>query len=216
MDLTEEMFGRLAREVCGNTRVTFGTDELDFGRPFARMTMAEAVAAHSRLSPAEAEDVARLTAVADELGIPREKRKPGLGVLADVFEHVAEHRLVQPTFVTRFPLEVSPLARGNDDDPRFVDRFELFICGREIANGFSELNDAEEQHVRFASQLEQKDAGDDEAHAMDEDYVRALEYGLPPTAGEGIGVDRVAMLLSDSASIRDVILFPQLKPQRSD
>jgi len=216
MELTEEMFSRLAREVCGNTRVRFGTDELDFGGPFARMTMAEAVAAHSRLTPAEAEDIGRITALADELGIPPEKRKPGLGVLADVFEEIAEHRLVQPTFVTRFPIEVSPLARANDEDPRFVDRFELFVTGREIANGFSELNDAEEQHARFAQQLLQKDAGDDEAHAMDEDYVRALEYGLPPTAGEGIGVDRVAMLLTDSASIRDVILFPQLKPQRPD
>jgi lysyl-tRNA synthetase class 2 len=216
MDLTEAMFGRLAREVCGNTRVAFGGDELDFGQPFARMTMAEAVAAHSRLTPEEAEEVDRLTVLADELGIPRDKRKPGLGVLADVFEEVAEQRLVQPTFVTRFPIEVSPLARANEEDPRFVDRFELFVCGREIANGFSELNDAEEQHARFAAQLAQKVAGDDEAHAMDEDYVRALEYGLPPTAGEGIGVDRVAMLLTDSPSIRDVILFPQLKPQRSD
>jgi lysyl-tRNA synthetase, class II len=216
MDLTEELFGRLAREVCGNTRVPFGTEELDFGGPFARMTMAEAVAAHSRLTPAQAEEPAQLAALADELRIPRDKRKPGLGVLADVFEEVAEHRLVQPTFVTRFPIEVSPLARGNDADPRFVDRFELFVAGREIANGFSELNDSEEQHARFAAQLAQKDAGDDEAHAMDEDYVRALEYGLPPTAGEGIGVDRVAMLLTDSPSIRDVILFPQLKPQRSD
>jgi len=216
MDLTEDMFGRLAREVCGNTRVTFGTEEIEFGGPFVRMTMAEAVAAHCRLTPAEAEDVTRLAELADELGIPREKRKPGLGLLADVFEEVAERWLVQPTFITRFPIEVSPLARGNDDDPRFVDRFELFVAGREIANGFSELNDAEEQHARFSAQLEQKDAGDEEAHAMDEDYVRALEYGLPPTAGEGIGVDRVAMLLTDSASIRDVILFPQLKPQRSD
>jgi lysyl-tRNA synthetase class 2 len=216
MDLTEEMFGRLAREVCGNTRVLVGADEIDFGRRFTRMTMAEAVVEHSRLTPAQVEDLAELAALADELGIPREKRKPGLGLLADVFEEVAEDRLVQPTFITRFPIEVSPLARANDTDPRFVDRFELFVCGREIANGFSELNDAEEQHARFAAQLAQKDAGDDEAHAMDEDYVRALEYGLPPTAGEGIGVDRVAMLLTDSPSIRDVILFPQLKRQRSD
>ena len=216
MELTEDMFGRLARDVRGNTRVGFGEHELNFGVPFARMTMAEAVAAHSRLTPTEAEDTTQLSHLADELGIAPEKRKPGLGVLADVFEAVAEHRMIQPTFVTRFPIEVSPLARGNDEDPRFVDRFELFVAGREIANGFSELNDAEEQHARFAGQLAQKDAGDEEAHAMDDDYVRALEYGLPPTAGEGIGVDRVAMLLTDSPSIRDVILFPQLKPQRSD
>ena len=177
MALTETMFARLAREVAGATRVSFGGETLDFAPPFARVTMADAVAANSRLSAAEAEDPSALARFADELGLDRAKRKPGLGLLADVFEAVAEHKLVQPTFVTRFPIEVSPLARGNDADPRFVDRFELFIAGREIANGFSELNDPEEQHARFAAQLAQKDAGDDEAHAMDEDYVRPSSTG---------------------------------------
>jgi len=216
MALTETMFARLARAVAGATTVSFAGDTIDFTPPFARMTMVEAVVANSRLSATEAEDRAALSRLADEIGVERTARKPGLGLLADVFEAVAEHKLVQPTFITGFPIEVSPLARGSDADPRFVDRFELFVAGREIANGFSELNDAEEQHARFAAQLAQKDAGDDEAHAMDEDYVRALEYALPPTAGEGIGVDRLAMLLTDSPAIRDVILFPQLKPQRSD
>ena len=214
MTLTEEMLSTLATDVTGSVRCKFGDDEIDFTPPFARMTMAEAVAAHSRLSAAEAEDPAALAALADELGIDRAARKPGLGLLADVFDAVAEHRLVQPTFITRFPVEISPLARANEADPRFVDRFELFSAGREIANGFSELNDPEDQRERFARQLARREAGDEEAHMMDEDYVRALEYGLPPTAGEGIGVDRLVMLLSGSLSIRDVILFPQLKPER--
>jgi lysyl-tRNA synthetase class 2 len=216
MPLTEALLERLAREVCGGPEVPYDGATLEFRAPFRRLTMAEAVSAHSRLTPSEAEDITGLTRLANELGLPEAKRKPGLGLLADVFEAVAEPKLIQPTFVTRFPLEVSPLARACDDDPRFADRFELFVAGREIANGFSELNDSEEQHARFAAQLALKAAGDDEAHAMDEDYVRALEYGMPPTAGEGIGVDRLVMLLTDSSSIRDVILFPQLKPQRSD
>ncbi len=216
MTLTEEMFSVLAREVAGGETISYGGETIHLTAPFASMTMAEAVASKSRLSASEAEDPQALERLADELGIERAKRKPGLGLLADGFETIAEKSRVDPTVITRFPMEVSPLARASDADPRFVDRFELFVAGREIANGFSELNDAEEQHARFAAQLEQKVAGDDEAHAMDEDYVRALEYGLPPTAGEGIGVDRLVMLLTDSPSIRDVILFPQLKPQRSD
>ena len=216
MTLTEEMFAYLAREVTGGETVAYGGESIRLAAPFARMTMAEAVASKSKLSPSEAEDPRALARLADELGIPPANRKPGLGLLADVFETIAEKDLIQPTFITRFPLEVSPLARASNDDPRFVDRFELYVGAREIANGFSELNDPEEQHARFAAQLAQKDAGDEEAHAMDEDYVRALEYGLPPTAGEGIGVDRLAMLLTDSPSIRDVILFPQLKRQRPD
>jgi lysyl-tRNA synthetase class 2 len=215
MALTEELFAALAREVCGTTRVPYGDLELSFEAPFARMTMAEAVAAHSRLEVAEAEDPEALWSFADELGIDPSKRKPGLGLLADVFDIVAEQHLDQPTFITSFPVEVSPLARPSDSKPGFVDRFELFVAGREIANGFSELNDPEIQHQRFLEQLDQRAAGDDEAHVMDEDYVRALEYGMPPTAGEGIGVDRLVMLLTDSPSIREVILFPHLKPERS-
>lgn len=215
MAMTEELFADLATTLHGATRVQFGDAEIDFKAPFARMTMAEAVAANSTLSVEEAESAEALERFADELGLDRQHRKKGLGLLADVFDEVAEHRLIQPTFITSFPVEISPLARSSDDKPGFVDRFELFVAGREIANGFSELNDPEDQHARFLDQLEQRAAGDDEAHMMDEDYVRALEYGLPPTAGEGIGIDRLVMLLTGATSIREVILFPHLKPERS-
>jgi lysyl-tRNA synthetase class 2 len=214
MALTEQMLAELAQAVNGSTRVVFGDAEIDFAPPYPRMTMAQSVAAHSPLSAAEAEDAGALASYADRLGIDRTKRAAGLGVLADVFDAVVEPRLVQPTFITRFPVEISPLARANEAHPAFVDRFELFVAGREIANGFSELNDPEEQRARFARQIALREAGDEEAHMMDEDYIRALEYGMPPTAGEGIGVDRLVMLLTGSPSIRDVILFPQLKPER--
>jgi len=214
MAMTEELFAALAEEVTGSTTLEFAEHRIDFSAPFARMTMAEAVAASSPLSAEQAEDADALARYADELGLDPKKRKAGLGLLADVFDAVAEHKLVQPTFITSFPVEVSPLARASDDKPGFVDRFELFIAGREIANGFSELNDPEDQHARFVEQLEQREAGDDEAHMMDEDYVQALEYGLPPTAGEGIGIDRLIMLLTGATSIREVIFFPHLKPDR--
>ena len=216
MSLTEEMFASLAEQVHGGDSCEFDGHTIGFNSPFVRMTMAEAVAANSRLTPEEAEDPAALTAFADEWGLDPKTRKPGLGLLADVFDAVAESKLIQPTFITSFPVEVSPLARMSDDKPGFVDRFELFVAGREIANGFSELNDPEDQRERFLAQVGQRDAGDDEAHAMDEDYVRALEFGLPPTAGEGIGIDRLVMLLTGSTSIREVLLFPQLKPERSN
>jgi len=214
MALTEEMFAELATDLHGRPVSAFDGVELDFSPPFARMTMAEAVAANSPLSVEQAEDPQALARYADELGIDRATRKTGLGLLADVFDEVAEHRLVQPTFITSFPVEISPLARASADKPGFVDRFELFVAGREIANGFSELNDPEEQRARFAEQLAQREAGDEEAHMMDDDYVQALEYGMPPTAGEGIGIDRLVMLLTGATSIREVILFPHLKPQR--
>ncbi len=224
MDLTEEMLAGLATEVLGTTCFPYGDIELDFTPPFRRLTMAEAVAENSTLSVEEATDPARLEAYADEIGLGEEtdeaaegeapvRRSPGLGLLADIFDKVAESRLVQPTFITGFPIEISPLARRSDDDPGFVDRFELFMAGREIASGFSELNDPEDQHERFLRQAELRDAGDEEAHAPDDDYVRALEHGMPPTAGEGIGIDRLVMLLTDSPSIRDVILFPHLRPE---
>jgi lysyl-tRNA synthetase class 2 len=151
--------------------------------------------------------------VAEGLGIPL-KPSWGLGkVLVEIFEKTAEHRLLDPTFITEYPTEVSPLARRNDANPSVADRFEFFVGGREIANGFSELNDAEDQAERFRRQAQEKDAGDEEAMHFDADYIRALEHGMPPTAGEGIGIDRLVMLFTDSASIRDVLLFPHMRPE---
>jgi lysyl-tRNA synthetase class 2 len=214
IDLTERMLSRLAVEATGGTRVRYGEHEIEFAAPYRRVDMAEAVAKATGITREQATDRAVLEKIADSLGLEPVKWQPGLGLLADVFEATCEDTLVQPTFVTGFPLEISPLARRNDADPRFVDRFELYVAGREIANGFSELNDPEDQHARFVEQMRRKEAGDEEASDMDEDYVRALEYGLPPTAGEGIGVDRLVMLLTDSASIRDVIAFPHLRHER--
>ncbi|MBC8293664.1 MAG: lysine--tRNA ligase [Proteobacteria bacterium] len=212
MDLTEELLRDLAVTVRGNAAFSCGDLELDFSKSFRRVAMTSAVAEATGISEEQAADEGELQALADKLGLDKQGRKPGLGLLADIFEEVVEHTLQQPVFVTRFPLEVSPLSRKSDDDPRFVDRFELFIGGREIANGFSELNDSEDQMERFQQQARQREAGDEEAQQVDEDYVRALEHGLPPTAGEGIGIDRLVMVLAGVESIRDVILFPQLKP----
>jgi len=211
--LTERMLSSLAVAVTGSAKVPYGEIELDFTPGFARVDMATAVAEACALPRQKVLERSVLEQLADRLGIEPAKRQPGLGLLADVFEATCEEKLVQPTFVTGFPLEISPLARRSDSDPRFVDRFELYVAGREIANGFSELNDPEDQHERFLDQLRRREAGDEEAQQLDEDYVRALEIGLPPTAGEGIGVDRLVMLLTDSASIRDVILFPHLRPE---
>ena len=214
MQLTEDLLSGLAREIHGDTIVELAGERIDFKPPFARLTMAEAIAANSPLSVEQAIDPKALTLFADTLELPREHRKPGRGLMADVFDAVAEQKLRQPTFITQFPVEVSPLARASDGVPGFVDRFELFIAGREIANGFSELNDPEEQATRFAEQLEQRAAGDEEAHRMDTDYIEALEYGMPPTAGEGIGVDRLVMLLTGATTIREVILFPHMRPRK--
>ncbi len=213
MDLTEELFRQLARQVKGDTRFEYQGQNLDFGAPFARLSMAEAVLAHNpALSAADLADVEALRRYAEELKIDAADMGPGT-LLTEIFEASVEHQLIQPTFITGYPAEVSPLSRASDEDPGLTDRFELIIAGREIANGFSELNDAEDQAARFQAQVAAKDAGDDEAMFYDADYVRALEYGMPPTAGEGIGIDRLAMLLTDSASIREVLLFPQLRPE---
>ncbi|RMD82427.1 MAG: lysine--tRNA ligase [Candidatus Dadabacteria bacterium] len=216
MDLTEEMLWELARELHGGATVEFAGHQIDFSPPFARMTMAEAVAGHTPLSVTEPSDLRARERLADDLGIDRAERKPGLGLLADVFEAAVEEHLVQPTFITGFPVEVSPLARASEDNPALADRFELFVAGREIANGFSELNDPEEQRERFLAQLRQREAGDEEAHRMDEDFIEALEYGMPPAAGEGIGIDRLVMVLTGATSIREVILFPHMRPRRSE
>jgi len=214
MDLTEDLLRSLAATVLGSTTVHYQGTDYDFGRPFARMTVVEAILAHNPgVTAAQLGDEAAARALATELGIPM-KDGWGLGkVQLEIFEHTAEEKLDQPTFITAYPTEVSPLARRNDADPFVTDRFEFFVAGRELANGFSELNDAEDQAERFRAQVAEKEAGDEEAMHYDHDYVRALEYGMPPTVGEGIGIDRLVMLLTDSPSIRDVLLFPHLRPE---
>jgi len=214
MNLTEEMLRELTTAVLGKTTVTYQGDEYDFGKPFKRMTVKESILAlNPDIKATDIESLESARAIAGKLDIHLEASY-GLGkVQIEIFEKTVEHKLMDPTFITAYPTEVSPLARRNDDDPFVTDRFEFFVGGREIANGFSELNDAEDQAERFRKQVEDKDAGDLEAMHFDEDYITALEHGLPPTAGEGIGIDRLVMLFTDAASIRDVLLFPHMRPR---
>lgn len=212
MQFTEDMFRDIATKVLGKTLVGYQGMEIDFGKPFDRLTMVEAVKKYAPdLAGIDFNDVATLLRYIRANG-ENAKETDTIGTLQlKLFEAAAESKLIQPTFIVSYPAETSPLSRRNEENPAVCDRFELFIAGREIANGFSELNDPEDQAERFMDQVRQKDAGDAEAMHYDADYVRALEYGLPPTAGEGIGIDRLVMLLTDSASIRDVILFPQMR-----
>ena len=212
MDLTEQMLRSLAETVVGSTTISYQGETYDFGKPFNRMTIKESILHFNPdLDPQQLESLEQASQVATDLKISL-KDSWGLGkVQIEIFEKTVEHRLKDPTFITAYPTEVSPLARRNDDDHFVTDRFELFIGGREIANGFSELNDPEDQAERFRKQVEEKAAGDDEAMHFDEDYIVALEHGLPPTAGEGIGIDRLVMLFTDAPSIRDVLLFPQMR-----
>ena len=214
MDLTEELLKLLTTKILGTTLVPYQGQNFDFGKPFDRLTIPQAIAQYNQdVSKAELENLTTLLAYMKNKGIKVEQHW-GLGRCQfELFEHTVEDKLLDPTFITEYPTEVSPLARKNDHNPEVTDRFELFIGGREIANGFSELNDAEDQAERFRAQVASKDAGDLEAMHYDADYVRALEHGLPPTAGEGIGIDRLVMLLTDSASIRDVLLFPHMRPE---
>ncbi len=216
MDMTETLFRGLASDVLGNMQIPSETGEqtFDFEKPFARLSLFDSILAHNPDVKAEQlQTLESATALARSLHIDV-KPNWGLGkVQTEIFEATVEENLMDPTFITLYPMEVSPLSRRNDDDPFVTDRFELFIGGREIANGFSELNDAEDQAERFRSQVADKDAGDEEAMHYDADYVRALEYGMPPTAGQGIGIDRLVMLLTGSPSIRDVVLFPHMRPE---
>ncbi len=216
MDLTEEMFRGLAKDVVGTMQIKSekGDREFDFEKPFTRLSLFDSILAHNPdVKADELSDMAGATAIAQKLHITV-KPNWGLGkIQTEIFDATVEENLMDPTFITLYPTEVSPLSRRNDDDPFVTDRFELFVGGREIANGFSELNDAEDQAERFKAQVADKDAGDEEAMHYDADYVRALEYGMPPTAGEGIGIDRLVMLLTASPSIRDVILFPHMRPE---
>ncbi|MBW2617455.1 MAG: lysine--tRNA ligase [Deltaproteobacteria bacterium] len=214
MDLTEEMFSQVAQRVCGSTTVTYSGQEIDLGPPYRRLTFEEAL---RELGQVPAEVLTQPPAAQEflqGLGADLTNRESQAKVLEKIFDLTVEPQLVQPTFITHYPVALSPLSRRNDEDPTVVDRFELFVCGREMANAFSELNDPADQRSRFQAQMEERRAGDEEAHLMDEDYIQALEYGLPPTAGEGVGIDRMVMLLTDSPSIRDVILFPLLRPIR--
>ncbi|MFZ5502866.1 MAG: lysine--tRNA ligase [Pseudomonadota bacterium] len=214
MDFTEQLFREVAKKALGTTTLTYQGKELDLGKPFHRLTMVQAIQKyHPQFTDAQLND---RDFVVNELQDLKAKYQPkdGIGGLQlSLFEELAESHLFEPTFIIDYPVEVSPLARSSDARPEITERFELFIVGREIANGFSELNDAEDQERRFDAQVAAKEAGDEEAMFKDNDYVRALEYGLPPTAGEGIGIDRLIMLLTDSASIRDVILFPHMRPE---
>lgn len=214
MDFTEALFAEVAQKVLGTTVITYQGKELDLGKPFHRLTMVQAIQKyHPQFTDAQ---LGNRDFLINELEDLKAKYKPadGIGGLQlSLFEELAEHQLFEPTFIVDYPVEVSPLARSSDANPAITERFELFIVGREIANGFSELNDAEDQEARFDAQVAAKEAGDEEAMFKDGDFIRALEYGLPPTAGEGIGIDRLVMLLTDSASIRDVILFPHMRPE---
>lgn len=214
MDLTEGVIRDVAKQVLGTTELAWEGHAIDVGPAFRRWSMIDAVLEHNpEIQREDLRDVDVMTQHCQRLGI---KLKKGYGwgkILLEVFEKTVEHTLIQPTFITDHPVEVSPLARANDHDAELTDRFELFINGKEIANGFSELNDAEDQAARFQAQVEAKEGGDDEAMHFDADYISALEIGLPPTGGLGIGIDRLVMLLTDSASIRDVLLFPYMRPQ---
>lgn len=214
MDTTEELLKGLANDVLGTSKVSYQGETYDFATTFERMTVKDSILKFNpELSEADIDTEYRAKKIAERLQIPVEDYW-GLGKLQiEIFEKTVEHQLLNPTFITEYPAEVSPLARRSDDNDFITDRFELFIGGREIGNGFSELNDSEDQAERFSKQVEEKNAGDDEAMHYDSDYIRALEYGMPPTAGEGIGIDRLVMLLTDSPSIRDVILFPHMRPE---
>jgi lysyl-tRNA synthetase class 2 len=198
----------------GNTSVQYQGSTYDFSQPFERITVFDSIVKYNPdISAEQLADESAARDIANKLKIEL-KSSWGLGkVQIEIFEKTVEHLLDQPTFITAYPTEVSPLARRSDGDPFVTDRFEFFVGGRELANGFSELNDAEDQAERFLAQVAEKQAGDEEAMHYDHDYIRALEYGLPPTAGEGIGIDRLVMLFTDSTSIRDVLLFPHLRPE---
>jgi len=214
MDLTEDLLRSMAQDLLGSTLIEYQGSHYDFDKPFHRISVRDSILHFNpELTAGDVDGLERARAVAANLKIPL-KDSYGLGkVQIEIFEKTVEGRLEDPTFITAYPTEVSPLARRNDDNPFITDRFEFFVGGREIANGFSELNDAEDQAERFRQQVADKDAGDLEAMHYDDDYIRALEHGMPPTAGEGIGIDRLVMLFTDSPSIRDVLLFPHMRPE---
>ena len=214
MDLTEEMMKGVVETVCGSHRITYADREIDFDS-WTRLSVKEAIVKYypREILQSAFDERDGVIALLDEVNADYDPKLPLGNLIGALFDKVAEEHLIQPTFICDYPIEMSPLSKAKKSDPRLVERFELFIAGMEIANAYSELNDPVDQRKRFEDQLEAQERGDEEAHSMDDDYVRALGYGMPPTAGEGIGVDRVTMLLTDSRSIRDVILFPHLRPE---
>ncbi len=214
MNLTEDMMRKLVQELCGGLVLEREGGSYDFSKPFRRLTLLESIIQHNPgMNHVDLLTLDSLRAIAGKLNIPLEKSYGAGKIQTVIFEKTVEAKLIDPTFIIHYPTEVSPLSRRNDQDASVTDRFEFFVGGREVANGFSELNDPDDQAERFRQQMSQKDAGDHEAMHFDEDYILALEYGLPPTAGEGIGIDRLVMLLGDVDSIREVILFPHLRPR---
>ncbi|KJG34892.1 lysine--tRNA ligase [Photobacterium angustum] len=219
IDFTEDLLSSVAKELCGTTALPYGEHVIEFSGPYTRMTMLEAIQHYNPdnrriqdLSYEQIKNKELMVDIATEIGVEVESFWACGQLLEEIFGETAEPKLLQPTFITGYPADISPLARRSDEDPFITDRFEFFVGGREVANGFSELNDAQDQDSRFKAQMAAKDAGDDEAMQYDEDYIRALEFGLPPTAGQGIGIDRLVMLFTNSHTIRDVILFPSLRP----
>jgi lysyl-tRNA synthetase, class II len=216
MELIETMVSGVVKEITGATEIVYQETALDFSRPWRRLTMIEAIKEFTGRDVSFEMDLVELVALAGELKVDLQPHLGKGGVITEIYEKHCEHLLVQPTFVTDYPLETSPLARKKTDAPELTERFELIIAGREVANAFSELTDPQDQRARFDAQQANKFAGDEEAHELDEDYLTALEYGLPPTGGLGLGIDRLVMLVTDNASIRDVILFPQLKAKSQE
>jgi lysyl-tRNA synthetase class 2 len=214
MALTEELLCGLLDDLFGSRSTTYQGVDLDFTPPWRRLSLEQALVEYGGFSQGEIDDLSALRSTCERCGIERSKSMSHGELVVELFEQTVEEKLIQPTFITQYPVEVSPLARSTEGSSDRVDRFELYVGGREVANGFSELNDPEEQRRRFLDQVEKRRQGDETAQQMDEDFVEALEFGMPPAAGEGIGMDRLVMLLTDSPSIRDVILFPQMRPEK--
>jgi len=213
--ITELLLDELATALHGSTDVSYQGQTLSFKAPFARYSFEKSLVEIGGVPPEVITDRKAAETLAGQHDIQPKSGGTLAAIHESLLEKLVEPKLIQPTFITDFPADISPLARRRDDEPRLTERFEFYIAGREIANGFSELNDPIDQRQRFEAQVTLRDAGDEEAHYLDEDFIRALEYGMPPTAGEGIGIDRLVMLLTNQASIRDVILFPQLRPDHS-
>jgi lysyl-tRNA synthetase class 2 len=216
MNLTEEMFSLISKETTGSTSIEYQGHNISFESPWRKMTLLKALEEIGGIDASILKDKDKLCELALSKGIAIAETKRYGKIITKLFDVLVEPQLIQPTFITGYPVEVSPLSRKSENNAEITDRFELFIAGFEIANGFSEINDPVDQKERFQQQVEDRNAGDDEAHYMDMDYIEALEYGMPPTAGEGIGIDRLAMIFSDVASIREVILFPHMKPVGSN